>query len=142
MFIVLIYVDDIIVIGDNIDLIQSFICSLQHNFALKDLGALHFFLGIEVLSTAHGLHLSQTKYLNDVLHRAKMHDANPCLSPMVPNTTLSRFAGDPFDDPHLYRSIVGALQYATLTRPDISYAVNKVSQFMHSPTPVHWVAVK
>ena len=61
---------------------------------------------------------------------------------MVPNTTLSRFDGDPIDDPHLYRSIVGALQYATLTGPDIAFAVNKVSQFMQSPTTPHWAAVK
>jgi Reverse transcriptase (RNA-dependent DNA polymerase) len=142
MLIILIYVDDIIVTGDSRDLIQRFICSLQNNFALKDLGDLYFFLGIEVLPTAPGLHLSQTKYINDVLHRSRMHDANPCPSPMVPNISLSRFDGDPFEDPHLYRSIVGALQYATLTRPDISFAVNKVSQFMHSPTLVHWGAVK
>ena len=142
MLIVLIYVDDIIVTGDSRDRIQAFINSLQQTFALKDLGDLHFFLGIEVHSTSQGLHLSQTKYLKDVLSRAKMQDANPCPSPMVPNLSLSRFDGDPFEDPHLYRSIVGALQYATLTRPDISFAVNKVSQFLQAPTTTHWGAVK
>lgn len=142
MIIVLIYVDDIIVTGDSRALISSFIAELQKSFALKDLGNLHFFLGIEVSHTAHGLHLTQTKYLKDILSRAKMQASTPCPSPMAPNTSLSRFDGDPFPDPHLYRSIVGALQYATLTRLDISYAVNKVSQFMHSPSTVHWGAVK
>ena len=131
--IVLVYVDDIIVTGSSIELIHSLITSLQQHFALKDLGKLHYFLGIEVNRSSKGLHLSQPKYLKEVLTRANMHNANPLPSPMVPNTSLSRFDGDPFDDPHLYRSIVGALQYATLTRPDIAYSVNKVSQFMQSP---------
>jgi Reverse transcriptase (RNA-dependent DNA polymerase) len=135
-------VDDIIVTGTSLHIIHTLIRSLQQNFALKDLGPLHFFLGVEVKSTKDGLHLSQSKYIKDVLTRAKMHNSNPYPSPMVPTSSLSRFDGDPFDDPHLYRSIVGALQYATLTRPDIAFAVNKVSQFMHSPTTIHWAAVK
>lgn len=71
-----------------------------------------------------------------------MDQAKTCHSPMVPNSTLSLHDGDPCEDPHLYRLIVGALQYATITRPDIAYAVNKVSQFMHAPTITHWAAVK
>lgn len=61
---------------------------------------------------------------------------------MLPNNSLSKHDGDPMDDPHLYRAIVGALQYATITRPDIAFAVNKVSQFMHAPTTTHWASVK
>lgn len=140
--IVLIYVDDIIITGSHPPEIHAFIHSLQTKFALKDLGPLHYFLGIEVTSTAQGLHLSQTKYVKDLLTRSNMHLAKPCPSPMVPNLSLSRHEGDPFDNPRLYCSIVGALQYATLTRPDISFAVNKVSQFMHAPTVPHWCAVK
>lgn len=140
--IVFVYVDDIMVTGSSLALIQSFIRSLQQKFALKDLGRLHFFLGIEVQPHSNGMHLSQSKYIKDVLARANMLHSNPYPSPMVPNTALSRFDGDPCEDPHLYRSIVGALQYATLTRPDIAFAVNKVSQFMQSPMTLHWAAVK
>jgi histone deacetylase 1/2 len=61
---------------------------------------------------------------------------------MAATASLSIHDGDPFEDPKLYRSVVGALQYATITRPDIAFAVNKVSQFMHSPTSSHWIAVK
>lgn len=61
---------------------------------------------------------------------------------MATSAALSSNDSDPFDNPHLYRSIVGALQYATITRPDLSFAVNKVSQFMHAPTTNHWSAVK
>jgi Reverse transcriptase (RNA-dependent DNA polymerase) len=140
--IVFVDVDDIIVTGSSLALIQEFIRSMQQQFALKDLSHLHFFLGIEVQSISYGLHLSQSKYIKDVLTRANMLLSNPYPSPMVSNSSLSRHDGDPFDDPHLYRSIVGALQYITLTRPDIAFSVNKVSQFMQSPTTHHWVAVK
>lgn len=67
---------------------------------------------------------------------------DPCPSPMVTHLSLSLHDGDPMDNPALYRMIVGALQYATITRPDLAFAVNKVSQFMHSPTTSHWAAVK
>lgn len=107
--IVLIYVDDIIVTGSSLELVHAFIDSLQHKFALKDLGRLHFFLGIEVRPLGNGLHLSQAKYIHELLVRANMHQANSLPSPMVPKTSLSRFDGDQFNDPHLYRSIVGAL---------------------------------
>lgn len=71
-----------------------------------------------------------------------MHEAKPSPTPMTPNASLSIDDSTPFDNSHLYRSIVGALQYATITRPDLSFAVNKVSQFMHAPTENHWSAVK
>jgi hypothetical protein len=51
---------------------------------------------------------------------------------------LSLTSEDAFDDPHLYRSVVGTLQYVTITRPNIAFAVNKVSQYMHAPTTLHW----
>jgi hypothetical protein len=71
-----------------------------------------------------------------------MDGAKLCSTSFSPGDPLSKFDGSPMDDPHLYRSIVGALQYATITRHDISYAVNKASQFMHSPTDAHWNGVK
>lgn len=72
-----------------------------------------------------------------------MDGAKPsCPTPIASGTKLSRLDGDPFSDPELYRSVVGGLQYATITRPDIAFAVNKVSQFMHQPTESHWAAVK
>jgi hypothetical protein len=65
--------------------------------------------GIEVHHSSDSLHLSQAKYLKEILTRTKMLNANPLPSPMCPKTILSKIDGDPFEDPHLYRSIVGAL---------------------------------
>ncbi|XP_016172812.1 uncharacterized protein LOC107615228 [Arachis ipaensis] len=70
-----------------------------------------------------------------------MTKANSISSPAEPGSRLTQI-GDPLGDPHLYRSIVGVLQYVTISRPEISYAVNRVCQFMHSPTEIHWKAVK
>jgi len=71
-----------------------------------------------------------------------MLEAKPVNSPMASSTHLSAFEGDLFEDPTLYKSTVGALQYLCITRPDISYCVNKLSQFMQKPTDIHWQSVK
>ena len=102
-----------------------------------------FFLGIEVVKTNIGeMLLSQTRYLKDLLKKAGMDEAKPMPTPMTSGLRLSTHGDSAFTNPTLYRSVVGGLQYATITRPDISYAVNKVAQFMHSPLEVHWKAVK
>lgn len=140
--IVLVYVDDIIITSSVSHHVTSLITSLASQFSLKDLGPLHFFLGIQVTPTSFGIHLSQPSYIHSLLLRTKMDGAKPCASPMSPSDSLSKNCGVPMTDPHLYRSTVGALQYATLSRPDISFAVNRASQFMQSPTEDHWNVVK
>lgn len=88
--------------------------------------------------------LSQSKYATDVLKRTGMLHCKPVSTPMSVSEKLSAYEGTPLgaDDSTRYMSIVGALQYLTLTRPDISFAVNKVCQYLHAPTLVHWTAVK
>ncbi|KAI3766125.1 hypothetical protein L2E82_16175 [Cichorium intybus] len=137
----LVYVDDIILTGNNSSLIQQFITCINNEFATKDLGKLSYFLGLEVSYTDTGLFLTQTKYAHDILTRAGLLDAKPVYTPLS-TTDLLITNGTPFSDPTLYRSLVGALQYLTITRPDLSYAVNQVSQFLHTPTNDHFQAVK
>ena len=140
---VLVYVDDIIITGSNSSSLQQLITLLDSEFSLKDLGPLHYFLGIEVTKLSDGsLHLSQQKYIHDLLTRSKMNNAKGIATPMVSNLKLSKSATPSFSDPQLYRSIVGALQYATVTRPEISFSVNKCCQFMQNPAEEHWKAVK
>lgn len=96
------------------------ISSLTSYFSLEDLDPLHYFLGIQVSKSFLGLHLSQPQYIPDLL-RTEMDGAKPCATPCVPGDSLSKFTGTSMDDPQLYRRTVGALQYATITRSDISF---------------------
>jgi histone deacetylase 1/2 len=140
---VLIYVDDILVTGSAPQLIQDVISKLNVSFALKQLGEVDYFLGIEVHHMPSGaLLLNQAKYIRDLLCKAKMENFKPIGSPMMSSCKLSKLGSDVMTDPTLYRSTVGALQYATLTRPDIAFSVNKVCQFMSRPLETHWKAVK
>lgn len=109
---------------------------------MKDLGPLHFFLGIEATRRDGGLYLTQTKYTIDLLRRTKFLDVKPVSTPSQAGKKMSIYDGEHLQDPSEYRSVVGALQYLTLTHPNISYAVNQVCQFMHQPTKTHWTAVK
>ncbi|XP_014523648.1 uncharacterized protein LOC106779943 [Vigna radiata var. radiata] len=138
---ILVYVDDIILTGNNNSLLQKLLASFKTEFAIKDLDHLNYFLGLEVHYTTDGVFLSQTKYAQDILSRAKMLDAKPTATPLQPHIQLTT-TGDPFSDPTQYRSLVGALQYLTITRPGLSYAVNLVSQFLQAPTTDHFQAVK
>ncbi|RVW54772.1 Retrovirus-related Pol polyprotein from transposon RE1 [Vitis vinifera] len=137
----LLYVDDIILTGNNPTLINRFISQLHSEFAVKDLGPLSYFLGLEVSYIPDGFFLSQVKYATDILARAQLLDSKPVPTPMIVSQRLSS-EGTPFADPTLYRSLVGALQYLTITCPDLAHSVNSVSQFLHAPTEVHFQAVK
>jgi hypothetical protein len=142
---VLIYVDDIIVRSSSNEAVTALLQDLNSEFALKDLGDLHFFLGIEVKRNPEvGLHLSQEKYATDLLSKAGLQGCKPSPTPISSSGKLSLLEGDPLnsDDGTKYRSLVGGLQYLTLTRTDISFAVNKVCQFLHAPTTVHLTAAK
>jgi histone deacetylase 1/2 len=111
---------------------------------VKDLGPLHYFLGVEVTRNSGGISLTQQKYSLEFLRRTHMENCKSVSTPMCAQEKLSRELGHSLtdDDAFQYRSVVGALQYLTLTRPDISFAVNKVCQFLSRPTDVHWEAVK
>ncbi|CAM8988176.1 unnamed protein product [Rhodiola kirilowii] len=140
----LVYVDDIIVLSSSPVATKTLVIELCKEFAVKDLGQLHFFLGIEVQHLKKGITLTQHKYAKDLLIRASMQKCKPSVTPMASTERLSANDGVPLppDQATTYRSIVGGLQYLTLTRPDISFAVNKVCQFLHDPKSTHWSAVK
>jgi histone deacetylase 1/2 len=140
----LVYVDDIIVLSSSSLAIDRLILGLCQEFAVKDLGSLHYFLGVEVTRQSGGLTLTQCQYARDLLRRAGMLKCKPADTPM--SVVVKLF---PTDSPSLsdedattYRSIVGGLQYLTLTRPDLSFVINRVCQFLHAPTEEHWFAVK
>jgi hypothetical protein len=138
----LLYVDDIILTANTHTLLSSIISSLHREFSMSDLGDIHHFLGVNVHRTNQGLFLSQQQYALEILDRAGMLNCHPISTPFDTTSKLSLTAGQPFDNPSLYRSLAGALQYLTLTRPDLAYAVQQVCLFMHAPTDIHFQLIK
>ncbi|XP_019091099.1 PREDICTED: uncharacterized protein LOC109128708 [Camelina sativa] len=138
----LLYVDDIILKASSTRLLHSIITSLSHEFEMTDLGQLHFFLGIAVTRNSSGLFLHQRQYATEILARASMSNCTSCLTPVDTNPKLPTDAGPPVSDPTLYRSLAGALQYLTFTRPDIAYAVQQVCLHMHDPRKAYFNALK
>jgi histone deacetylase 1/2 len=125
----LVYVDDIIVLSSTAAAIPRLISELQSEFSVKDLGVLHYFLGIEVSSPTPGsLHLRQRKYALELLARAGMLKCTPVTTPMASSECLCSTDGDALssEEANQYRSIFGGLQYLTVTRLDLSFVVNKV----------------
>ncbi|KAL8170970.1 hypothetical protein V2J09_022774 [Rumex salicifolius] len=106
------------------------------------MGNLSYFLSVEVQPHPDGLFLSQRKYVTDVLHRAQMTDSKQVATPMCASTKLTKNAGYLLSTPTAYRQLVGSLQYLSLTRPDIAFVVNKLSQYMQAPTSAHWASLK
>jgi hypothetical protein len=137
----LLYVDDIVLTASSESLLRRIITSLQQEFAMKDLGVLHHFLGVTVAHHPARL-LHQRQYTLDILERARMTDCNPCSTPVDTQGKLSEAKGNPVSDPTAYRSLAGALQYLTFTRPDITYAVQQLCLHMHDPREPHLTALK
>ena len=138
--IVLVYVDDILVTGPSPSVCNLFIQMLRTIFPVKDLGPLHYFLGLEVHRSSEGLFLHQTKYILDLLRKTNIDGAKPCCTPL--GSTKLDHTGPFLSNPTEYRSIVGGLQYLTWTRPDLSFVVNQICQFMHAPREQHLQAAK
>jgi histone deacetylase 1/2 len=144
MMYLLVYVDDIILISSSDATTDRLMSTLSGDFAIKNLGALHYFLGLEVSRSSARLTLTQHKYSLDLMRRAGMLKCKDATTPMYSTDWLSALYGDLLspDDATEYRSLVGGLQYLTITRPDVSYAVNHVCQYLHVPRTSHWSAVK
>jgi len=102
---------------------------------------LRYFLGIEVTQSKTDISLSQKKYALDILEEIGLLDYKPVDTPMDPNVKLLPNQGEFYHDPGRYRRLVGKLNYLTMTRPDISFPVSVVSQFLNSPCESHWHAV-
>jgi hypothetical protein len=137
----LLYVDDMIITGDDVQGIQDLKRFLGQHFEMKDLGPLSYFLGLEVSSSSDGYYLTQAKYTSDLISRARITDSKIVDTPIEYNNRLNTHDGKPLPDATLYRQLVGSLVYLTVTRPDISYAVHIVSQFMAALRSLHYAAV-
>jgi hypothetical protein len=132
----LLYMDDMIITSDDPEYIAFVKACLSDQFLMSDLCPLWYFLGIEISSTPEGFFLSQEKYIHDLLDRVSLTDHRTVETPMELNVHLVVTDGEPLEDPTHYRHIVGSLVYLGVTRPDISYSVHILSQFIFAPTQI------
>ncbi|KAL9857509.1 putative RNA-directed DNA polymerase [Arabidopsis thaliana] len=130
----LLYVDDMAITGNSSDTLATLLNELNKRFRMKDMGQLHYFLGIQAQFHSGGLFLSQQKYAEDLLVVAGMLDCAPMPTPLPLQLNKVSHQEEKFENPTYFRSLAGKLQYLTLTRPDIQFAVNYVRQKMHMPT--------
>lgn len=138
---VLVYVDDVLITGPGDQLISQLKQLLHSAFTIKDLGEAHYFLGMEVVRGESGIALNQRKYTLDLINSVGLSGCVPTRTPFLPGLHLS--AGDnatQLSDPDVYHRFVGRLLYLNLTRPDITYAVQQLSQFVSKLTTSHLAA--
>ncbi|XP_020870708.1 uncharacterized protein LOC110225397 [Arabidopsis lyrata subsp. lyrata] len=137
---VLVYVDDLIITGSSIHVVNKFKHYLSTCFHMKNLGPLRYFLGIEVARSPEGIYLCQRKYALDIIAETGLMGVKPITFPLEQNHKLSLAKDDAFHDPSRYRRLVGRLIYLGNTRPEMSYAIHILSQFMNNPQQAHWNA--
>ena len=135
---ILVYVDDLLITGTNVDGIITIKAALHSAFTIKDLGLARYFLSLEMARSSQGTFLNQRKYILDILKDAGMTGAKPAPFPLPRGLQLSSYSGEVLFDPSSYRRLVGKLLYLSLTRPDISYSVQLLSQFLQQPRQPHY----
>ena len=141
IFILIVYVNDIIVTENDRDEIRRLKEMLAKEFEIKDLGILRYFLGIEVTRSSKGIFVSQRKYVLNLLQETSMLGCKPAYTPIYLNHNLITIVESYVIDKGRYQRLVGKLIYLSHTRPDIEFAVSVVSQFIYSPCEVHMEVV-
>lgn len=142
LLIIGVYVDDLLVTGTKVSIIEEFKTQMNKRFDMSNLGKLSYYLGIEVEQGCGYIELRQTAYAKKVLEKAGMLECNPTKYPMDPNESLTKDEGGKLVDTTQFKSIIGGLRYLVHTRPDIAYSVGIISRFMENPTILHQHAAK
>lgn len=124
----LLYVDDMLITSNNSVLLETLINRLSIEFRMKDMGDVHYFLGIQVHRVEDGLFLNQSKYAQELLITAGMQDSASMPTPLPMKLDKLLGQDEVFSEPSYFRSLAGKLQYLTLTRPDLQYSVNFICQ--------------
>ena len=137
----LLYVDDMIITGNDLSGIQELKDFLSQQFEMKDLGHLSYFLGLEITHSTNGLYITQVKYAFELLSQARLTNSKNVDTPVKLNTHLTPLEGKPLSNPSLYKRLVSSLVYLTITRPDIFYVVHQVSQYLSAPRSIHYAVV-
>ena len=133
----LVYVDDIILTGNDPKLWAKFKAYLDKCFHIKDLGPLKYFLGIEVARNSQGLFLCQRKYALEIIDECGLLGSKTVEFPMEMSHKLAFDSGKPLSTPTQYRCLIERLIYLPITRPKVSYAVHILAQCVKDPTEDH-----
>lgn len=136
--IVSLYVDDLLVTGNNQNLINKLKNEMQKEFEMTDLGLMKYFWGLEITQCSTGIFVSQRKYAMEILKKFKLEDCKETQTPLALNEKISITDGVLLENPSVFRSIVGSLLYLTDTRPDLMFPTSFLSRYMSSPTNVHF----
>ena len=137
LVVLLVYADDILLACPSAACAHSIQAKLQALFRLKILGSLQYFLGLEVAKSSKSIVLTQRKYALSLLEDTGFLGCKPSSLPMDPNLKLNMLSGDLLPDPSMYRHLLGRLMYLTISRPDITFVVNKLSQYIQHPRTPH-----
>jgi hypothetical protein len=127
-------VDEMVLFASSMNLLPHIVTQLRSQFSVKDMGPLQYFLGINVRRSDN--------YIEDLLERAGMSNCKPLPTPVDTKPKPSSADGKPITEASFYRSMAGALQYLTVTCPDIAFAIQQACLHMHSPRDVHFTMLK
>ncbi|KAL0412091.1 UNVERIFIED_CONTAM: Retrovirus-related Pol polyprotein from transposon RE2 [Sesamum latifolium] len=136
----IVYVDDVLLTGDSLANLSAVKQYLDDLFTIKDLGQAKFFLGLELARSAHGTFITQKKYLMDIIHDCQLDEARPTATLLPAGIKFDASTGPVLAFPDRYRRLIGRLLYLGFSRPDISFAVQQLNQFLQNPREPHWDA--
>ncbi|KAL4010944.1 hypothetical protein IC575_027986 [Cucumis melo] len=140
--IICLYVDDMLIFGSNLHVINDVKSMLNVNFDMKDLGEADVILGIKITRFENGISLDQSHYIEKILKKYNYFDSKPACTPYDSSVKLFKNTGDSVNQSE-YASIIGSLRYAAdCTRPDIAYAVGLLCRFTSRPSLEHWNAIE
>jgi hypothetical protein len=140
--VVRVYVDDLIIMGESEKEVQVFKEEMERMFGMSDLGSLSFYLGIEVKQLKSGIELCHNSYAIKLLEKARMNGCNPCTTSMEARLKLSKVGASAAVNSIEYRSLISSLRYLLHTRPDLTFSMCYLSQFMEEPRQEHLATVK
>lgn len=142
VIIILIYVDDLLLCGTHLTDLKDLQTILSHTFKMKDLGFIRYFLGIKVDTSENAFFVSQHKCNSYILKEYGMLNSKPLQLPMDIYLKLTHDNDDVLPNPTPYQRLLGKLIYLTITKPDITFTIQLLAQFMQQPTSVHMQAIK
>ena len=136
------YVDDILIFGSNLHVIEDVKSFLSRNFDMKDLGPVDVILGIKLIKKDDGIVLTQSHYVEKLLKKFNYFDVNPVSTPYDPAVKLKKNTDEGVSQ-HKYAQIIGSLLHlSNFSRPDIAYAVGRLGRYTHNPNESHWSALE